>query len=404
MDQKLKILVLEGRPKIALHSIYCLLEQKNYEVHLLSRFPKSMNKFSRLIASYRFCDGDDKAFIEAIDEQIDKFQCDLLMPLFELDIELVLNNFDHFREKINIIPLPSAELYQMADHKGMLAEFLQDNNINTPETIVYYNKETFLEQAKSMSYPALLKATQSYGGSGISKVEKYDQLEPLLDQQSQLNRGSLILQEMIDGYDVDCNILCVNGETKAISVQKGLFAPKAYAMAEIIEIKHNQEIVKLIQKLFQKMKWSGLAHVDLRFDRKTQNFKIIEINPRFWGTILGSLVAGGINFPVLTVKASFQQEIKNHQSDDGYFVFFERYFKDKLKRGKDRQSRKLQLSDTDFKWFIRDPLPRIMGHVYFQMDNIKKKIGGKRLNQKPAVSKLTVKRSTKQKDQAVEIG
>ena len=34
------------------------------------------------------------------------------------------------------------------------------------------------------------------------------------------------------------------------------------------------------------MNWSGLAMIEFLYDRKTDSFKIIEVNPRVWGSIM----------------------------------------------------------------------------------------------------------------------
>ena len=53
------------------------------------------------------------------------------------------------------------------------------------------------------------------------------------------------------------------------------------------------------------LNWSGLAHIDLRFDQATGTFKVIEINGRFWGSVDASMLAG-VNFAHLYIKASLE--------------------------------------------------------------------------------------------------
>ena len=39
-----------------------------------------------------------------------------------------------------------------------------------------------------------------------------------------------------------------------------------------------------------------MANIDLRYDIKDDKLKVIEINPRYWGTLFGSYLSG-VNFP-----------------------------------------------------------------------------------------------------------
>jgi predicted ATP-grasp superfamily ATP-dependent carboligase len=46
------------------------------------------------------------------------------------------------------------------------------------------------------------------------------------------------------------------------------------------------------------LRWSGVAHLDFKKEKKSGKLFLIDFNPRFWGTLLGSTRAG-VNFPLL---------------------------------------------------------------------------------------------------------
>ena len=53
--------------------------------------------------------------------------------------------------------------------------------------------------------------------------------------------------------------------------------------------------------LIQKCKYTGVGHIDLRVDTKDKKVKLIEINPRFWGSLDYS-TAIGLNFAHLGIE------------------------------------------------------------------------------------------------------
>ena len=57
------------------------------------------------------------------------------------------------------------------------------------------------------------------------------------------------------------------------------------------------------------LQWSGLAHIDLRFDSDTNTFKVIEINGRFWGSVDASMLVG-VNFADLYIRVSLGESVE----------------------------------------------------------------------------------------------
>jgi len=74
-----------------------------------------------------------------------------------------------------------------------------------------------------------------------------------------------------------------------------------YRAAVGIEFVYDERVVQVVERLMRLLNWSGVAHIDLRFDQDEDEIKVIEINGRYWGSLLGSLNAG-INFPALAVQ------------------------------------------------------------------------------------------------------
>jgi predicted ATP-grasp superfamily ATP-dependent carboligase len=120
---------------------------------------------------------------------------------------------------------------------------------------------------------------------------------------SQSDPSDFFVQEFVQGFDIDCSVLCEQGEILAYTIQKGIVrSTKPFAPPAAIEFVHDQGVLDSITRLVSSVSWSGVANFDLVFDGQTNEAKVLEANPRYWRSLHGSLQAG-VNFPYLACLA-----------------------------------------------------------------------------------------------------
>ena len=125
-------------------------------------------------------------------------------------------------------------------------------------------------------------------------LERHPYLDELI-----ISVGTGIRNGVINGYNIDCSVLCQNGNILAYTIQKGINQDSLdFKYSAHIDFVHHEPTFALVKDIIHKLNWSGVAHLDLRYDEENNQIKIIEINPRYWGTVMGSLYAG-VNFPYL---------------------------------------------------------------------------------------------------------
>jgi hypothetical protein len=71
---------------------------------------------------------------------------------------------------------------------------------------------------------------------------------------------------------------------------------------------NNSSVYEVVKEAINKLNWSGVVHFDLRYDEKENQAKVIEMNPRFWGSIVGSYYAG-VNFPYLATLLGLKRDL-----------------------------------------------------------------------------------------------
>jgi len=106
--------------------------------------------------------------------------------------------------------------------------------------------------------------------------------------------------------------------------------------------------------MMKELNWNGVACVDMRRDEKTRKVFILEINGRFWASVLPSFVKAGVNFPMVLLKLSLGEKFEIPRLKSGIQVSFKEYIHSVLTFGN------LKFSDTKYKSYLNDPLARFI--------------------------------------------
>ena len=149
-----------------------------------------------------------------------KIEPDVVLPVDTVTIPLLSANRNLFSKLTCIVSLPCIDSFKIANNKGRLSQWLKQNQISSPPTLLVKKDDPeFDKSLSSFPFPALLKPCTGFGGEGI------EIFQDKISFQNYCKRNSFsrefILQSFIKGYDLDCSILCDNGKILAFTIQKG---------------------------------------------------------------------------------------------------------------------------------------------------------------------------------------
>lgn len=298
------VLIPDGESWLTYSVQSCLAHIPGVEVIVLSNNAWDPMRFSRYTSqffSYR-CNGGNAAKLAAIEETLKRTHVDIILPVDTSTMRLLSAHGASLLAKTALAPLPDVEAIDIAENKWLLAQWLQKHQIPRPTTLLYQANVSFEQALDTLIFPVLLKPTQQVGDVGIGGrgIQIFKQSSALLEFCKENATTEYVVQSFINGYDIDCSVLCRQGKIQAYTIQKGFMAGSGrFAPPAGIEFVANAKIYDVIKTLVEKMNWTGIAHFDLRYDEQDQQVKVIEINARFWGSLLGSFYAG-VNFPYLT--------------------------------------------------------------------------------------------------------
>lgn len=354
------VLIPDGESQHAITVLRCLKQMKNVTVFILSANRGSMVRFSRYCNRFiSYTDGNrPETRLNAIYDAIEKLKPDVVLPVDVETISLLAANKENLSKLTSVVPLPSTDAFQIANHKGLLSQWAKQNEIPCPPTLLFKKNDAEFDEALStFSFPVLLKPCDGFGGEGIEIFENLKDFKNYCKNHT--SSRQYILQSFIKGYDQDCSVLCDNGKILAYTMQKGFIDGNTkFRRADGIDLFYDSKAHQLVSRIVEKLHWTGIAHMDLRYDEEDEEVKLIEINPRYWGSLLGSLCSG-VNFPYLACLVGLNRDLVKSEIKPMRYIQGKAAVKIMAKM---LLSRKIEETDikTSFKFILKDPLPSIM--------------------------------------------
>lgn len=295
LEYNTNVLIPDGDMVHVLEVIRCLSSDKKVKIHVLSTKKWVKPRFSRYISSFTLIPKNltEQETIEVLKQNILAKKIDILLPVYIHQIRFLSKYQSIFKKLTNLI-VPSLKSFDIANDKLILGRFLGKKNISKPIT---YELSEFDQIKEKVNYPIILKPVFGIGGSGITKI--YSATE-FIEKRKDINpKETYIVQHFIKGFDLGMSVLCQEGKILAYTIQKGTINKKdSYEAPISVEFLDEEEVFDLVEKMMFELNWSGVANVDFRYDEVEKNYKILEINHRYWGSVEASDKVG-VNFPHL---------------------------------------------------------------------------------------------------------
>jgi predicted ATP-grasp superfamily ATP-dependent carboligase len=284
---------------VRLNVACCLEMSRQAVVHGLALHPAPLVRHSRFFASFEEYKGefDVKLWLNRIGEIVEERHIDVVLPISEFAIRTLSEHQKSLGWAAKLPQLPSPHTFDIATSKAKLADFLDSCDVPRPQTVVVSIGVTARDRLSALGFPVLAKPPLSSGGIGIKRFEDLESLTAFLAEQPSDERW--VVQKLIEGHNIGINVLCRNGQILAATVQHAIKPPsKPFESPIGIEFRDDAPAMNVAERLIRELGWSGVANIDMRLDASHNIPLVLEINGRYWLSLLGSLNAG-VNFPLL---------------------------------------------------------------------------------------------------------
>jgi predicted ATP-grasp superfamily ATP-dependent carboligase len=209
------------------------------------------------------------------------------------------------------LAFPDYPVLEFAFDKKKILERAIELKISCPETAFVKDPDDLIKTTGNLKFPVVIKPIRGLGGLGISFI---DSDEGLLDQyeKSLQKFGSLIVQEKIPYVERYSVAILMNYEQamKRCCVLRAIRCyPAETGPASFVTSVDRPDLIKISETLLESIGFSGIAEVEFVIDSRNNSPKLMEVNPRFWGSLQGAINAG-VNFPFLLFQMAQQGDIE----------------------------------------------------------------------------------------------
>jgi D-alanine-D-alanine ligase-like ATP-grasp enzyme len=290
-----KILTIGWDSNICLGVAYCL-SKAGYSVYLLTHNKKNAGKYSKFI-SKTFSYSTESDLASAVLEIVKKEKIDLVMPYDEIETRTIKENQAIIAPYAYCSWATAPEQFNIGINKAVLASFLESKDIPNPPSALPHEQGKISRMIHDFGYPLLVKKTRSSAGRGIQKIFSASELSDFFNAN---DPDDYLIQPFLIGTDITCNIICNMGQIICHTLQESpVKTGEEYNANDTLTYHEDEEVLRIVGEMMKQLNWHGVACVDLRRDIKTGKPYILEINGRFWGSVLPSYIKAGVNFPAI---------------------------------------------------------------------------------------------------------
>jgi peptidoglycan/xylan/chitin deacetylase (PgdA/CDA1 family) len=278
------------------------LGRAGYPVHACAESPDALGLTSRFVRSARVHPPPaSPEFIPWARDTVRAVGIQAIVPseFFLLGLRPALGEFQA------LLPFFDPALLELAFSKADLVSTLEGDP-HLPPSLVVEGEVPSVERLASLGTPLWLKADGVHGLAGApSRVLRVSSPK---EARVELRRWlphyrRLLVQSHVPGEGVGIFVLMVNGHPRARFAHRRIHeVPHTGGVSSFRESVRLPEMEAHALSVLRRIGWNGVAMLEYRRDPASGDFRLLELNARFWGSLHLALAAG-VDFPRLLLDA-----------------------------------------------------------------------------------------------------
>ena len=244
-----------------------------------------------------------------------------LLKRYEIDAALLSSGLDdssdilfELNELVPILGNHPSSIHKTRDKTGFFRE-LDRLGASHPETAVVEDLEEARKESKDIGYPVVVKPSGGFGGAGVRKAEDSQQMKRAFREVS-LKDEKVLIQKWISGTHASASLVSSMNSAVTLTLNEQLIGMQELGQREhfgycgnVVPLSAPKRVTdkckSVVERIARHFGLIGSNGVDLVISKEGIPY-VIEVNPRFQGTMECVEKVLGINIVEAHVKACVQ--------------------------------------------------------------------------------------------------
>ena len=310
-----QILVLDGHLRHAI-DIVRSLGRRGHAVDILTAKPHPPAGYSRYVRDsflFDFCACPPDEGLRVVSALVESRGHDCVIAA-GLDGTGFLAQHREDLGQLTRLVAASPGAFSAAEDKNATMMLAESVGVAVPKTLAPETPDE-LEQCAMWTYPLVVKAR---GGQGrFAYANSFEELRHV-NRRIAKQSGSVgadteplpLVQEYIAGTGHGYFALCDHGRVLASFMhQRVREVPPSGGPSSMAQSFTDPALEDAGKRVLGALEWSGVAMVEFKRETASGRYVLIEINPKFWGS-LGLAIAAGVDFPWLMVQLALNGTVE----------------------------------------------------------------------------------------------
>jgi len=307
-----KILLLDAANQNTL-AILRHLGKKGFIIDVCGHQKVSLALFSKYVNRKFIINEPHKneaGFIEDLVKILSDDKYHLLMPVGFKSYKACARNQELLKKYTNLIITSNGNI-ELASDKRRTNEFAEKVGVPVPKTFVPLSSEEV--ENLQLSFPCVVKAPFESGKNIVEYAKNREELLSKFNAMCARNNFKSpdlpIVQEYIVGGGYGFFAYYDNGVCKRSFTHHRIREyPVTGGASVCAESFRDPKLNEYGKKMLDALKWNGVAMVEFKKDNNDGIYKLMEINPKFWGSLELAL-SSGVEFDEMLVEKASGNDI-----------------------------------------------------------------------------------------------